>query len=102
MERVKEARALKKEAHLEAVTRSLAEIAQYARFKGVKIGLENRHYYLEIPSYEEMGTVLNLDPLLYYWHDTGHARALENLGFTPRRSGSAPIGNGCWGFISMT
>ncbi len=84
MEGLKEARALKKEAHLEAVTRSLAEIAKCARLKGVKIGLENRYYYLEIPNYEEMGRLLNLDPVLYHWHDTGHARALENLGFTPQ------------------
>lgn len=84
MERLKEARALVKEVHLEAVTRSLAEIAEYARPHGVKIGLENRCYYLEIPNYEEMATVFNLDPLLYYWHDTGHAQALENLGFTPQ------------------
>lgn len=84
VERLKEARALGKEAHLEAVIRSLAEIAEHARLKGVKIGLENRYYYLEIPNHEEMGMLLKLDPLLYYWHDTGHAQALENLGFTPQ------------------
>lgn len=84
IERLREARALQKEANLEAVSRSLAEIAEHARLKGVKIGLENRYYYLEIPNHEEMGVLLSLDPVLYYWHDTGHARALENLGFTPQ------------------
>lgn len=84
MERVKEARALQKEAHLEAVTRSLGEIAPYAHLQGVKIGLENRYYYLEIPNHEEMEALLSLDTVLCYWHDTGHARALENLGFTPQ------------------
>ncbi len=83
-ERLKEARVAKRDANLEAVSRSLLEVAQYARSQAIHIGLENRYYYLEIPSHGEMGELLKLDPeVFHYWHDTGHAQALENLGFTP-------------------
>ncbi|MBI2845612.1 MAG: sugar phosphate isomerase/epimerase [Chloroflexi bacterium] len=73
-----------REANFSAASRSLAEIAEYASPKGIAIGLENRFYYQEIPSFEEMGMLLGDYPssLVSYWHDTGHAQVLEHLGFT--------------------
>jgi len=67
--------------YFEAALKSIQEISGYAKEKGVKIGIENRVYYHEIPSFEEMAMVLSqTDPeQVFYWHDTGHAQFLENL-----------------------
>lgn len=83
-ERVVELRAADAPAHLEAVKRSLSEILAYARPRGIRIGLEVRFHYEEIPSFEEMASLLedHSSQELAYWHDAGHAQVLENLGFT--------------------
>lgn len=69
--------------YLRATIRSLAEIQQHARHSGIKIGLETRYHYHEIPLLDEMETLLSsLDPAIFhYWHDVGHAHNLEALGF---------------------
>jgi sugar phosphate isomerase/epimerase len=79
------ARAQKQPAHLAAARRSLEKFVPYARAAGIKLGLEVRYYYCEIPNLEEMHALLaDFDPeTVYYWHDTGHAQNLENLGFAP-------------------
>jgi len=79
------ARARKQPANFAAACRSLDEVVPYAQAAGIKLGLEARYYYGEIPNLEEMHTLLaDFDPeTVYYWHDTGHAQNLENLGFTP-------------------
>jgi sugar phosphate isomerase/epimerase len=80
-----EQRAARCQPNLEAVRRSLEEMAGYAERGEIKIGLENRLYYTEIPSHEEIGAFLALHPNLFYWHDTGHAQAQANLGFAPHQ-----------------
>ncbi|MFQ6057898.1 MAG: sugar phosphate isomerase/epimerase family protein [Anaerolineae bacterium] len=72
--------------HLEAVAQSLAALVPHARQRGIALGLENRYYYLEIPSHEEMAALLEGfdEATVFYWHDTGHAQVLANLGFTPQ------------------
>lgn len=86
-QRLVDLRAKQWEANFAAAARSLAEIAEYASPRGIAIGLENRFYYQEIPSFEEMGLLLGEYPisLVGYWHDTGHAQVLEHLGFTPHQ-----------------
>jgi len=61
--------------------RSLEELCSYAQRQKVKLGIENRYYFNEIPSFEEMQTLLEdfSSPPLYYWHDVGHAQVYENL-----------------------
>jgi sugar phosphate isomerase/epimerase len=79
------ARARKQPANLAAARRSLEEVVPYARAAGIKLGLEVRYYYCEIPNLEEMRILLaDFPDAVYYWHDTGHAQNLENLGFTPQ------------------
>lgn len=78
-------RARKQPANFAAARRSLEEVVPYAQAAGIKLGLETRYHYCEIPNLEEMHTLLtDFDPeTVYYWHDTGHAHNQENLGFTP-------------------
>lgn len=73
-------------AHLAATRRSLEAIADRARALRLKVGLENRYHYYEVPNPNEMAALLDaLDPdVVGYWHDTGHAQVLENLGFVPQ------------------
>ena len=82
--RLVEARAKVQAQNLAAAARSLQELSQHAQAAGVKLGLENRSYYYEVPDIGEMSTLLtSSDPtMVFYWHDTGHAQNLENLGFT--------------------
>lgn len=79
-----EARARRQAENLAAAASSLEEISQYAQATGIRLGLENRYYYYEIPNIQEMSALLtSSDPTtVFYWHDTGHAQNLENLGFT--------------------
>ncbi len=81
-ERLIDGRAAAADAHLDAVRRSLVELADYAGRTGVRLGLENRYYYQDIPLLDEMGMLLELtnDERIGFWYDVGHAQALENLG----------------------
>ncbi len=71
--------------HVEAATESLRELAAYARKKGVKIALENRVNYHEIPGIDEMVDIMReFQPeVVGYWHDVGHAEIQSRTGFTP-------------------
>ena len=82
-ERLVAARAAQAEINLRSVRRSLIELAEYAARTGIRLGLENRYHYHEIPLPHELDDLLNLGcgDVVGYWHDVGHAQALENMGF---------------------
>jgi len=69
--------------HLEAVTRSLRELLEYAGQTRIRLGLENRYHYFDIPSQEEMSILLGVADAerLGFIFDSGHARAMSLLGF---------------------
>ncbi|MBM3136205.1 MAG: sugar phosphate isomerase/epimerase [Chloroflexi bacterium] len=98
-ERLMAARAAQAEVNLSAVRRSVRELAEYAGRRGLKLGLENRYHYYEIPLPDELDSLLSLgdDEVIGYWYDVGHAQTLDRLGFCPheewlRRFASRMIG----------
>jgi sugar phosphate isomerase/epimerase len=70
---------------LKAVKRSLNELIEYADMLNVKMGLENRYHFMDIPSIDEMEELLTLagPERLGFIYDVGHAQALDRLGFFP-------------------
>jgi len=69
--------------YLERVKDCLRQIIDYAAAKNIKLGLENRRDYEEIPTERELPALLDEmnSPQLGYWHDFGHAQIKENLAF---------------------
>jgi sugar phosphate isomerase/epimerase len=74
--------------YVERARETLAELAAYARERGVAIGLENRLHHHEIPLPEEALELLAGYPadLVGYWHDVGHAEVQARLGYVDKRA----------------
>ena len=70
-------------AYLQRVKDCVGRIIEYAASKHVRIALESRRGYEEIPSERELPGLLDeMDSTeLGYWHDFGHSQIKENLGF---------------------
>jgi sugar phosphate isomerase/epimerase len=92
-------RAASQQPHLEAALLSIRALGEHAEGTPVRLGVEVRDQYQEIPSLEEMGTVLDACEGLPvgYWHDAGHGAKLEYFGFVEheeylRRYGDRMIG----------
>jgi sugar phosphate isomerase/epimerase len=73
------------EVRLEAVKKSLLELLSYAARFSIRLGLENRFHWLDIPTLNEMEILLELGgpDQLGFIYDVGHAQALARLGFFP-------------------
>jgi sugar phosphate isomerase/epimerase len=69
--------------YLQRVKDGLRRIIDYAAAKNVRLGLENRRGYEEIPTERELPALLDEmnSPQIGYWHDFGHAQIKENLAF---------------------
>ena len=70
---------------MEAVGKSLKELVGYASRQGIRLGLENRYHYFDIPTQDEMSALLELaEPdRLGFIYDVGHATVMDRLGFFP-------------------
>ena len=85
--------------YLERVKDCLRRIIDYAAAKNVKLGLENRRGYEEIPTERELPALLDEmnSPQLGYWHDFGHAQIKENLAFLDHAEWLRAIGPRAFG-----
>jgi len=67
---------------------SIAKVLAYAAEKNVRLGLENREAFNELPPDEDFAAYFDSlppDSPAGYWHDTGHARIKESLGVIDHR-----------------
>ncbi|MFH1868713.1 MAG: sugar phosphate isomerase/epimerase [Candidatus Omnitrophota bacterium] len=73
--------------HFERLLQSLDELNAIAVKRDIILGIENRFYYMEMPSAAEISDILEkLDgSRLFYWHDVGHAQVWEALGILKHR-----------------
>jgi sugar phosphate isomerase/epimerase len=72
----------------EQTRRSLEEILPYAAEKGVRLGLENRERFEELPLDADFPGFLGSLPRSEqagYWHDAGHAELKERMGVITQR-----------------
>jgi len=69
--------------YVDAAKKSLQELSNYSRQKGIMLGLETRFHFNEIPNMDEMAELLDevSEHLTGYWHDVGHAEVQQQLGF---------------------
>ncbi len=85
--------------YLERIKDSLRRIAEYAAGKNVRLGVEGRRGYEELPSERELPALLDElnSPQLGYWHDFGHIQIKENLGFVDHEEWLQQIGQRAFG-----
>ena len=76
-------REAKQEGPFRRMLECLKEVYEYAEERGIRLGIESRHSYEEMPSEREMLAVLEqfAAPTAGYWHDFGHVQVKHNLGF---------------------
>jgi sugar phosphate isomerase/epimerase len=69
--------------YLQRVKDCLRRMIDYAASRNIRLGLENRRGYEEIPTERELPALLDeMDSTqIGYWHDFGHAQIKENLAF---------------------
>jgi sugar phosphate isomerase/epimerase len=86
-------------ASLQRVKDCLGRIIEYAASKNVRIGLEARRDYEQIPTERELAELLEEmnSPHLGYWHDFGHSQIKENLGFIDHAEWLRAIGPRAFG-----
>lgn len=67
--------------YLDRLLESIKELLAHSKKTDIKIGLENRFYFRELPSIADFTAIFAAfkDKNLGYWHDTGHAQVYENL-----------------------
>jgi sugar phosphate isomerase/epimerase len=85
--------------YLQRVKEPLSRIIEHAGSKNVRIALEGRRGYEEIPTERELPRLLDeMDGArVSYWHDFGHAQIKENLGFIDHAEWLRLIGSRAYG-----
>jgi sugar phosphate isomerase/epimerase len=73
----------------ERTQQSVREVLAYAKQKNVRLGLENREKFEELPVDDDFPTFLASLPegaSAGYWHDTGHADIKHSMGLIEHRA----------------
>ena len=85
--------------YLERARDCVRRVVDYAASKNVKLGVEGRRGYEEIPSERELPALLDEinSPQLGYWHDFGHIQIKENLSFVDHAEWLRQIGPRAFG-----
>ncbi len=80
--------------YLENVKECLKPIVDHAAAKNIKLGVEGRRGYEQIPSEREIPALLEelASPQVGYWHDFGHLQIKDNLGFVDHAEWLRAIG----------
>ena len=80
--RIKSERKCKQQQFLDSVLFSLDTLTREAEKLTVRLGIENRYYFHEIPNFEETGIILEkfAGSKIGYWHDIGHGHVQDQLG----------------------
>ena len=70
-------------------------IAEHTSSCGIRLGIENRYHWFQVPSFDELREIFRLFPsaTIGYWHDVGHAQTMENTGFTSQRTDLEAFGS---------
>ena len=86
-------------AYLQRVKACLRRIIEHAASKNVRLALESRRGYEEIPTERELPALLDElnSQQLGYWHDFGHSQIKENLGFIDHAEWLRSIGPRAFG-----
>ncbi|MGE5214136.1 MAG: sugar phosphate isomerase/epimerase family protein [Nitrospirota bacterium] len=86
-------------AHLQWVKDCLRRIVEHAASRNVRIALESRRGYEEIPSERELPGLLHQlnSGQVGYWHDFGHSQIKENLGFIDHDEWLRAVGSRAFG-----
>jgi sugar phosphate isomerase/epimerase len=85
--------------HFQRVKDCLDRIVEHAASKNVRVALESRRGYEEIPSERELPGLLNElnSEQVGYWHDFGHSQIKENLGFIDHAEWLGVVGSRAFG-----
>jgi sugar phosphate isomerase/epimerase len=77
----------KKVKHLDSLLFSLERLLRVAEKQNIRLGVENRYHYNELPGPEDFRILFRefKGSPLGYWHDTGHAHANEIFGFVSQQ-----------------
>jgi sugar phosphate isomerase/epimerase len=97
--RAVEKREAKVPPYLGQVKDCLKRVVEYTAGKKVKLGIEGRRGYEEIPSERELPALLDelSSPQVGYWHDFGHIQIKENLAFLDHADWLRQIGPRAFG-----
>lgn len=70
---------------MDAVEKSVKELLEYAGQFGIRLGLENRYHFYDLPSQDELERLLSLagEERIGFIYDVGHATAMDRLDFFP-------------------
>jgi sugar phosphate isomerase/epimerase len=79
---------------LRLLVETLKPVIAAAGEKGIRLGIENRDAYEQVPTEREHAELLDkLGPVCGYWHDFGHAQRKENMGFGDHRASLEKLGS---------